>query len=422
MQTADHKFVASYANVISDFQSQVASIQGASTDTGNGGTVTFVKGPNNSLYLLEVLSVSANTTTPGSGTASKAIYLSPVGTTNSTTAAATISAIKQMWPYLSDSSANAVLASTGKTYFNGIIIDPDAALSPVGSLAFKGMPSINGYIAGIKLDSNDTQLTALDQFNRGYNVNLSPNVVGGYSNSFNMDSEHIDQHELTGHTEYLINGPVNTYGNVRIGTETRNMYNTIGNDPSQGPVIGVQPKNYTVGVPKLWTSRDGRWSAGAQYTTLSYNPWLAFGGAWGQVTQTGNLDHTVRYNHGGFTTVVGGTYTTTNLTPGLITRVNDIYGIWGETGYRFDNNVGVYAGVKPVVVSGNIHAHLPTSIDNSGNIQYTGKTLAIQNQTTGYVRALWATEVNKKTVYRISGTVMSNGQSRIMNELRYSFD
>ena len=124
----------------------------------------------------------------------------------------------------------------------------------------------------------------------------------------------------------------------------------------------------------------------------------------------------------GFTAVVGGTYTTTNITPGLITKVNDIYGVWGEAGYRWQNNVGVYAGVKPMVVSGNVQANLPSGVDNSGNIMYTGKTLALQNQTTGYLRALWTTDIDKHMTYRISGTAMTNGQSRIMNELRYNFD
>ena len=234
-----------------------------------------------------------------------------------------------------------------------------------------------------------------------------------------MDSEHIDQHELTSHTEYLINGPVNTIGPLRIGSETRNMYNTVGNDPSVGPTLN-QVKNYTVGIPRLW--EKGNWSVGAQYTTLNYNPWVAFGGSYGMVTQTGNLDHTIRYINDGFTAVVGGTYTTTNITPGLITKVNDIYGVWGEAGYRWQNNVGVYAGVKPMVVSGNVQANLPSGVDNSGNIMYTGKTLALQNQTTGYLRALWTTDIDKHMTYRISGTAMTNGQSRIMNELRYNFD
>jgi hypothetical protein len=416
MQTADHKFVASYANVLSDFQNQVKSIQGSSTDTDNGGTVTFVKGPNGSLYLLELLAVN-----PTNGLAQKAIYLSQVGTPSSLSASATINTIKQMWPYLSDASANAVLAATGKTWFGGTIIDPEAALNPIGGLGVttgRGMTAINGYIAGVNFGA-DTTITATDALNRSFNVNLQPLIQQQAQNAFNMDSEHIDQHDLTSHTEYLVNGPVNNYGPFRVGTETRNMYNTVGSDASVGPTLNTV-KNYTVGVPRLWS--NGNWSVGAQYTTLNYNPWLSFGGAWGMVTQTGNLDTAVRYNHSnGFTAVAGTTYTTTQLTPGLVSKVNDIYGVWAETGYR-SGNFGVYAGVKPVVVSGSIQANLPTGIDNAGNMQYTGRSLAIQNQTIGYARALWTADLTKHTAYRVSGTAMTNGQYRLMNELRFSFD
>jgi hypothetical protein len=416
MQTADHKFVASYANVLTDFQNQVKSIQGSSTDSDNGGTVTFVKGPNGNLYLLELLSVN-----PTNHLSQKAIYLSQIGTPGSISASSTISTIKQMWPYLSDASANAVLAATGKTWFGGTIIDPDSALNPIGGLGIntsRGMSSINGYIAGVNFGA-DTTVTATDSLNRSFNVNLQPLIQQQAQNAFNMDSEHIDQHELTSHTEYLVNGPINNYGPVRGGVETRNMYNTVGSDVRVGPTLNTV-KNYTVGIPRLWS--NGNWSVGAQYTTLNYNPWLAFGGAWGMVTQTGNLDTTVRYNHSnGFTAVAGTTYTTTQLMPGLVSKVNDIYGAWAEAGYKL-GNFGMYAGVKPVVVSGSIQANLPTGIDNAGNMQYTGRSLAIQNQTTGYARALWTTDLNKHTAYRVSGTAMTNGQYRLMNELRFSFD
>jgi hypothetical protein len=311
-----------------------------------------------------------------------------------------------------------MIQATGSHFAGLPVLDEQALFSPSGALTMFNRP-ITGYVAGIQFGGADSQLTTTDQLGRTFTASLSVLHNNNWSNSFNMDSEHIDQHDLTGHTEYLISGPVNNIGPLRVGSETRNMYNTVGNDPSLGPTLN-QIKNYTIGVPRMW--EKGNWSAGAQYTTLGHNPWLAFGGSYGMITQTGNLDHTVRYTNNGFTAVVGGTYTTTNMTPGLITRVNDIYGVWGETGYRWQNNMGVYAGIKPVVVSGSVQANLPTGVDNAGNIVYTGKTLALQNQTTGYVRALWATEFDKRTAYRISGTVMSNGQYRLMNEVRFNLD
>jgi hypothetical protein len=92
---------------------------------------------------------------------------------------------------------------------------------------------------------------------------------------------------------------------------------------------------------------------------------------------------------------------------------------------RREGDTGFYAGVKPVVLSGSVEARLPTSIDNQGNIQYTNKTLMIQNQVTPYVRALYTKMINHRTQYKFSAmSTVTNGdnQYRIMHEFKYLFD
>jgi len=412
-QVSRGQYVASMASTITTFQNNVNSLVGSTLDT-QGGTTTFVKGPNNAFYLLDMVPLNMP-----DGSSQKGFYLTPLSTSKiATNAQSAINLARTVWPWLNDTQLNAMIRATGTNFAGITVIDEQALFSPTGPLGIFNRP-ISGYLAGLQTDGADSQLITTDRLGRTFTASLAPLHATGWSNSFNMNGEHIDQHELSGHTEYLIAGSVNNVGPLRAGSETRNMYNTFGNDPGVGPTLN-QIKNYTVGIPRLW--EKGHWSAGVQYTTLSHNPWLAFGGTWGTVNQTGNLDHTIRYNNKGFTAVVGGTYTTTNITPGLITKVNDIYGVWGETGYRWANDLGIYAGVKPIAVKGNVEAKLPTGVDTDGNLVYTGKTLALQNQTTGYIRALWTAPIDKKTVYRVSGTVMSNGQSRIMNELRYFFD
>ena len=414
MQVSKGKYIASFANVVSDFQTQVTSLN---SDPGSGNVINFVKGPGGQLYLLDAVD------TQQSGT-QKTLYLSALGNnTSALNANQTITAIKQMWPWLTDASANAMLAATGKTWFGATIINDGAVFSPYGELSVataKGLSSIQGYLAGVQFGGSDSQVVAMDSLGRSFNINLGGMRSTSYSNSFNMNGEHIDQYELTSHTEYLINGSVNTVGGLRAGSEGRNAGNTwSGKD--EGPSFLNKATQYTVGMPSYWRSKDQRWNAGVQYTTLNYNPWLAFGGAWGTVTQTANIDHAIRYTHpSGFTAVSGLTYTTTQITPGLITNVAPIAGAWGEAGYRF-GDIGVYAGVKPVLFSGSVTANLPTSIDNNGNTVYTKKNLMLQNQTTGYARALWSTDINKNLAYRISGTAMTNGQYRLMNEFRIFF-
>lgn len=414
MQVSKGQYVASFANVISDFQNQVTGLQ---SGAGTGNVINFVKGPGGQLYLLDAID------TQSSGT-QKTLYLSTLGNNGSAlNATQTITSIKQLWPWLTDASANAILAATGKTWFGATIIDDSAVFSPYGELSVataKGLAPIQGYLAGVQLGGTDLQVTAMDLLGRSFSINLAGMRNTTYSNSFNMDSEHIDQYELTSHTEYLINGAVNTIDGLRIGSEGRNAGNTwTGRD--EGPGLLNKPTQYTVGMPAYWRSLNGRWTTGAQYTTLNYNPWLAFSGAWGQVTQTGNLDHAIRYTHeSGFTAVTGTTYTTTTMTPGLITNVTPIVGAWGEAGYRL-GSFGVYAGVKPILFSGSAAANLPIGVDNLGNVVYNRKNLAIQNQTTGYARALWSTDIQKNVNYRVSGTAMTNGQYRLMNEFRIFF-
>jgi hypothetical protein len=212
---------------------------------------------------------------------------------------------------------------------------------------------------------------------------------------------------------------------MRIATENRNAFN---GDNSQGPGMLQKPTQYTMGIPEVY--RNGRLSYGMQYTNLNSNPWIAFGGSWGSVTNSGILDNVVTYRDSGFSAQASLMNVTTNITPGLITRVNNMTGAWAETGYRFgdvrqEGDFGFYAGVKPVVLSGSVEARLPTSVDNQGNIHYTNKTLMVQNQVTPYVRALYTNMLDRNTQYKFSAmTTTMNGtnQFRIMHELKYFFD
>jgi hypothetical protein len=160
---------------------------------------------------------------------------------------------------------------------------------------------------------------------------------------------------------------------------------------------------------------------------LNTNPWIAFGGAWGEVTGSGILDSVVTYRNRGFSTQASLMNVTTNINPGLITKVNNMWGAWAETGYRFGNvrregDLGLYAGIKPVVLSGSVEAKLPTGVDNSGNIMYTNKKLALQNQTTGYVRALYTNQLTRQTQLRLSAMSTTDGQYRAMTEFKFWID
>jgi hypothetical protein len=417
IHTKENKYVASYSTVIDAFVGQSLALEKAINASAAGGAngIVFVKGPDDSMYLATAISYTGN------GTQQKAIYLSKLGT-NTTTVQATVNSIKQVWPWMNDAQVNTVLAASSTNYFGFNLVDTAKAFQPVGDLSVplsgKGLTPIRGYVMGLGLDNSDT--VVIDSAGRAFNTSFKFMSVPSI-NGFGYNTEHIDQHNLTSHAEYLVNGAPINYGSMRVATENRNAF--FGND--QGPSMLQKPTQFSVGIPKVY--KNGNFTYGAQFTNLNTNPWIAFGGAWGSVNNSGIFDNVVTYRNGGFSTQASLMHVTTNITPGLITKVNNIVGTWAESGYRYTDtgnfgDLGMYVGVKPMVLSGNVEARMPTSVDNAGNIVYTNKKLAIQNQVTPYVRALYTNMIDKKTMYQFSATATQQGQYRLMHELRFWLD
>jgi len=410
LKSADGKYVATYASVLSDYLAQVKASAGGDN---NDHTVNVVKGPDGKMYL-----VSAVSHMNGSDR-QLAVYISALGSQSVTTAQTAVNLMLQKWPYMTAAAANDALARTVASYINGVgVIDEDAIFKPIGDLSLStagGNKVINGFIAGVNL--GDGSVVAMDMAGRSYNLNLTPMAINRI-NAFGYNTQHNDQYELTSHAEYLVNGNLTTVSGMRIGADY------AGRDANNMSALN-KPTQYTIGVPKIYSY--GKWSIGAQYTYLNTNPWIAFGGAWGEVTGSGIMDNVVTYRNRGFITQASLMNVTTNINPGLITRVNNMWGAWAETGYRFGNarregDLGLYAGIKPVVLSGSVEAKLPTGVDNSGNIMYTNKTLALQNQTTGYVRALYTNQLTKQTQLRLSAMSTTDGQYRAMTEFKFWID
>ena len=409
LRSSDNKYVATYANILTDYLRQVKSMAGGDSDNH---TVNVVQAPDGKLYLVSAVSFM------NGSDRQLAVYMSALGSQSVTTAQTAINLMLQKWPYMTAAQANDALARTVATYMNGVgLIDDDAIFRPIGSLAVPtlgGLKPINGYLAGINL--GDGTVMALDQAGRSYSMNLTPMNLNRL-NAFGYNTEHNDQYELTSHAEYLVNGALTTVNGMRVGTDYAGRDNTG---------MGLnKPTQYTLGVPGWY--RKGAWSVGTQYTYLNTNPWIAFGGAWGEVTGSGIMDNVVSYRKSGFSVQPSAMYVSTNITPGLITRVNNMWGAWAETGYRFGDakragDLGIFAGVKPVILSGSVEARIPTAVDMSGNVLYTNKKLMVQNQTTGYVRALYTNQVNRRTQLRLSAVGTTDGQYRAMTELKFWID
>jgi hypothetical protein len=435
-QSATGPYVAAFQNLITDFASQANMIAGAP----NGqNTVAVVKDPSNNLYLATTVQYTVNNHLRMS------TYLSLVGGgVDTITAQAAFNRVNAVWPWMSPAQVNSVLAATSSSYMTdagvGMLLNPDKLLSPVGAMSVatrSGAMTLSGGIAGVNLGSMN-QIQALDSLGRNFVVNFGNNNYVG-PNSFATNTEHIDQYNMTSHSEYLLNGNTNTVysplGTMRLGFENRNQWNTIGaptppkefgdNSGNQGFYLGMmQPKQWSFGMPEIY--RNGYFSTGLQYTSLNTNPWLNFTGAFGSVSNSGTLEHVATYARNGFSVQGAVMRTTTNYRSGMVTDVAPITAAWAETGYRYSEDrfgdLGVYAGVKPVVLSGSVTATMPTGVDNSGNVVYTTNKMGIVSQTTPYVRALYTGSIDRNNGYRLSGMTTRDGQYRAMAEYRYTFN
>ena len=438
-QSATGPYVAAFQNIITDFASQANLIAG----TGNhGNQVAVVKDASKNLYLVTTLQYQTDANSP----MRMATYLSLVGANlNTTTAQAAFNAVKATWPWMSSAQVNQVLAQTSSSYMTdagtGLVLNPDKMMNPIGSLSVatrSGLTALSGGIAGVNM-SGLNQMQAFDSVGRNYSLNFgNTNYVG--PNSFTYNTEHIDQYNLSSHTEYMLNGNTNTVYNpqgmpMRMGVENRNQGNTIGapiqpkefgdQSGNQGLYLGATPPTqWSFGLPVMY--RNGNFYTGMQYTNLNSNPWLNFSGSFGSVNGSGTLEQVMTYARDGFSIQGAVMRTTTNFRSGIVTNVSPITAAWAETGYRYSEkgfgDLGLYVGVKPVVLNGNVTATIPTSVDNAGNVVYTNTKMGVVSQTTPYARVLYTGIIDRHNSYRLSGMTTQTGQYRAMAEYRYTFD
>lgn len=386
INTKDGKFVAAFQNVLSDFSSQATAMQPGAT-AANGNIVNIIQGPDNKFYLITEVNYKEN------NTLKQSVYLSLLGSSTVTSDEA-ISTIKTQWPWMSDASANTVLAKTGTVYLNGHVLDLEKAMSPIGGLYVKNLP-IAGQISGIQLDSTKLPIQSLDAFGRSFQINVFPSVV----NDSNWWTKNTVPDQITprSQTEYLVGGYRYEFDNVRFS--------------------GVDG-NWSIGTPLLPLSESTFVSA--QMTTLSYNPWIQFNGMWGAINYSSMFESVVTYKKDHWQHQLGYILNTTNIQPGLITKVNDFHAVWLETGYA-TQQFGFFAGVRPYIVNGSLNAELPTSVDMQGNLQYTNTQFKINNPVNMYLRSVYTNTITKNLAYKVSGMYVDNGQYRTQLELKYSY-
>jgi hypothetical protein len=155
-------------------------------------------------------------------------------------------------------------------------------------------------------------------------------------------------------------------------------------------------------------------------TTLNHNPWIQFSGMWGMVNYSSMFESVLTHKKENWQSQFGYILSTTNITPGLITKVNDFHAVWLETGYA-TQQFGFFAGTRPWIVSGSLNAELPTGIDTQGNVQYTNANFKVNNPVNMYLRTVYIDTITKNLSYKLSGMFVDNGMYRTQLELKYSY-
>jgi len=393
IHTREHKFVASYVNIITDFANQTANMETFMLDANRDGIVNVVRGPNGDLYLLNLLSIE-HTTGP-----QKALYLSKLGGTTTLNAQASVDLIKQLWPYMSDASANQVLASTGTTYFGATIINLDQALQPIGSVGIPAsgrLLNLGGYIGGINLNGSANQISVLDSMGRDFTINYSSTNVPNVMNMWGRFVENIDD---------------DTRGAQVSGVSTvrHNGFKFGGTEDNRNMVIGFTGIELTKDT-----------SLSVQYTRMPFSPFVRLNGSWGLVKSSSTMESTVTNRQGGFVNKLGLMYSSTEIEQGLVNRINPISSVWAETGYEW-KHFKAYAGILPKVISGSADITLPTGVDNAGRISYTNTKADVYSPTVAYARFSYSDRINKKVSYRVNGIVTSQQQHSIIGDVQISF-
>lgn len=399
VQTTEGKFVASYEQVMTAFTAQAIAAEGSNADGYDSSTVNVLRGPDGNLYLATLVNI-------GSTTADRALYLSKIDSNGVVTPQASIATIQQLWPYLSDTDANAVLSQTSTTWFGGKVIDFENMLKPYGHLniALDGrdgkLVPLTGSIAGVNLDNKLGSVTVVDDLRRHYTANLSSMDAGTIGYWTNTLSEK-DNNGTAG--AQLVGAEVKQYGDYKFSLDQNTQNFSMG-------MAGVKINNST--------------SMQLQYTVSDRNPWLNFSGVWGSIKSTATTEAVFSYRNDSMVGKLGIMNTATQFTPGLVTDVSNIISMWAEGGTEFKSkrkSYGVYAGVLPVALSGSVNIKMPTSIDYQGNISYTDVKAKIQDTATGYVRANYTEQVTKDVSYNVTGIVTHTGYVKALAEVKLSF-
>ena len=111
--------------------------------------------------------------------------------------------------------------------------------------------------------------------------------------------------------------------------------------------------------------------------------------------------------------------TNTDLTPGLVSDIDNLYSVYSTAGWEKDN-WQIYAGTKPELIRGDVEFNLPSNVDENGVMHYNKQKTRVKNSTTGFVGGSWQQDMNGYSLIT-DGVVDSVGERRTSIKINKKF-
>lgn len=299
----------------------------------------------------------------------------------SAVAAGALAVVNQLWPYMTATNQVQLLLKTANKNLPGYnpdtmgqgLLDLDRATQPVGTLgiALNGRTSSTVPLSGgIALATTSTStistlssVSAVDSFQRDFSVNMAGGIAVNnlMRNPVMMDAD--PGYNWSGRWTGLV-------------ADQNLQMPMSGNQNGVDTTMTVDSRM----MPKRLGEVEPTTTHQLTMTNSTYNPFVNFSGAYGQTKSAFTVEYSALYQPGERDTkrgqpqgwwAQGGTMmTNVNYTSGLVTNVTPIFAVHAMGGYQY-KDWNLFAGVKPVVVSGTVNFNIPTSVDADGVMKYT---------------------------------------------------
>lgn len=382
------EYQASYSTVLSAFQDGAKSLESNASFVATG--VALVQDASGTMYIATAVGTDPGNT--GHAT-HRVIYITPL---NGMTYNQTRAVIVANWPWLSSTQVDTIMNQSTRTYLGMNLLDPISALSPGAKIVMptvSGLRSLSGSISGVNLGGHANSLRVQDDHGRAWAMDYSSTSA----NMFNAWATRLDEKDDS--TRAL-----SVATDLRYGHSDGFRYGASADNRSR--VFGMP--DYRLGG-NIWAT----W----QFTAMPYSPWMNITGSWGTVKSTMITEATVTWRQDHWRLRGGTMYTTTQIDPGLVTRVNPITAAWSDVTYMMgDWQIG--AGTLPKIISGSVDLSLPTGVDNRGQIQYTNVKAGFDNPLTGFARMGYQTSINRYTTFNVVGMVSTQNSHAVKMEIK----